>query len=231
MTLKSPHYIGVNTTKILCKPNCKDLTKVAESNKIVFATLAEAHAKNFIKCSKCFYKSSKILRDNLLKADCKSIMDTPIGQLTFLFHHNSLNQILFDNDKDLLAETKHIPLNNNYPSFQIVENLFTKYFQKEKVDFTNIPIKITGTSFQQQVFQGLSHIKYGNTISYKSFSEKYFQPSQLRAVSSQIGKNPLPIIFPCHRVIGSNNSLTGFLGGLDKKQKLLALEGNSNTWK
>lgn len=229
--LPSPSYIGIKSTKIVCKHNCRSLDRVSESNKIIFTNLDEAKLKHFVKCSTCFYKSSKILRDNLLSAEFKSIMATPIGNLIFLFNSNNLNYILFDNDKSLLEEAKHIPLNNNHLAYKKVENIFTKYFNKEKVDFSCIPVNIIGTSFQKEVFKALSNIQYGNTISYKDFTSRYFNPSQIRAVSSQIGKNPLPIIFPCHRVIGSDNSLTGFFGGIDIKRDLLVLEGNINTWK
>lgn len=226
----SLQYIGVKSTKIVCKNSCNNLGKVKPTNKVIFSSLAEAAAKNFTKCAKCFYKSSKILQENISTAEFKSVMATPIGKLTFLFKNNILTQILFDNDASLLAETNHIPTNNNHLVFQKVATLITKYFNQEKVDFSSIPVSLIGTSFQQEVFIALANIQYGETLSYQDFTKKYFKPLQLRAVSSQIGKNPLPIIFPCHRVIGANNSLTGFFGGIAKKRELLALEGHKNTW-
>lgn len=102
-----------------------------------------------------------------------------------------------------------------------------EYFAGLRQKFT-IPIKITGTVFQQKVLKELMKIPYGSTATYKDIAEKIGNPQGYRAVGMACNKNPLLIIVPCHRIIGSNNSLTGFALGIDVKQKLLNIESYKN---
>lgn len=89
----------------------------------------------------------------------------------------------------------------------------------------NLPLDLEGTEFQKKVWKELQKISYGKTISYKMLSEKIGNVKAIRAVGKANGENPVAIIVPCHRVIGSNGSLTGYASGLDIKEKLLLLEG------
>lgn len=95
--------------------------------------------------------------------------------------------------------------------------------QRSAFDF---PYELHGTDFQKKVWQSLCQIPYGETRSYKQLAEAIGSPKASRAVGAANGKNPIMIIVPCHRVIGNNGSLTGYAGGLDMKQRLLALEQN-----
>ena len=88
-----------------------------------------------------------------------------------------------------------------------------------------MPLNPAGTPFQQRVWHQLQAIPYGQTVSYGAIADGIGQPAASRAVGMANGKNPLTIIVPCHRVIGSNGKLTGYAGGLTRKQFLLALEG------
>ncbi|HEX7681652.1 MAG TPA: methylated-DNA--[protein]-cysteine S-methyltransferase, partial [Thermoanaerobaculia bacterium] len=88
----------------------------------------------------------------------------------------------------------------------------------------DLPLAPRGTEFQQSVWSALLEIPYGQTTTYSAIAEKISLPAAVRAVGAANGANPIPIIIPCHRVIGTNGSLTGFGGGLDVKRKLLALE-------
>ncbi len=97
------------------------------------------------------------------------------------------------------------------------------YFEG-KLQVFAVPCQPKGTSFQQQVWSVLQSIEWGTTLTYKAVANTLNKPSAARAVGTAIGKNPLPIFIPCHRVIGSNGSLTGFSGGIDIKQTLLTLE-------
>jgi methylated-DNA-[protein]-cysteine S-methyltransferase len=97
------------------------------------------------------------------------------------------------------------------------------YFAGERKDF-DLPLVVEGTDFQLRVWESLRTIPYGQTVSYLQLAERIGNPKAVRAVGLANGANPIPIIIPCHRVIGSNGSLTGFGGGLPTKQKLLALE-------
>jgi methylated-DNA-[protein]-cysteine S-methyltransferase len=98
-----------------------------------------------------------------------------------------------------------------------------EYFAGKRVDF-DLPLAPEGTSFQRAVWQRLREIPYGETISYGELAKRVGNPNASRAVGAANGSNPIPIVIPCHRVIGSNGKLTGFGGGLPTKEKLLALE-------
>ena len=97
------------------------------------------------------------------------------------------------------------------------------YFSGKTRTF-DISLRPVGTDFQERVWKALRSIKYGKTVSYGDIAKKIGNPKAVRAVGSAIGKNPLSIIVPCHRVIGSNGKLTGFAGGLKTKEYLLNLE-------
>ena len=98
-----------------------------------------------------------------------------------------------------------------------------EYFQGKRTTFS-LPFKLTGTPFQLAVWKELQNIPYGQTTSYKEIAQKINKPKAYRAVGMANNKNPLPIIIPCHRVIGSNGKLIGFAGGLKLKNYLLELE-------
>ena len=98
-----------------------------------------------------------------------------------------------------------------------------EYFAGGRQDF-DLPLAPEGTSFQRTVWQALTRIPYGETTSYSTLAQRIGKPQASRAVGLANGANPLPIVVPCHRVIGADGSLTGFGGGLDIKRKLLALE-------
>jgi methylated-DNA-[protein]-cysteine S-methyltransferase len=97
------------------------------------------------------------------------------------------------------------------------------YFASEREDF-DLPLAPEGTPFQLEVWRRLSEIPYGETISYGELARRIGNPQASRAVGLANGSNPIPIVIPCHRVIGSNGKLTGYGGGLPIKEKLLALE-------
>lgn len=99
-----------------------------------------------------------------------------------------------------------------------------EYFAGERRDF-DLPLSPRGTPFQRDVWRALQRIPYGATISYAALASGIGKPTATRAVGAANGRNPLPIVVPCHRVIGADGSLTGFGGGLPIKQFLLALEG------
>lgn len=98
-----------------------------------------------------------------------------------------------------------------------------EYFQGKRTTFS-LPFKLTGTPFQLAVWKELQNIPYGKTTSYKEITQKINKPKAYRAVGMANNKNPLPIIIPCHRVIGSNGKLIGYAGGLKLKNYLLELE-------
>jgi methylated-DNA-[protein]-cysteine S-methyltransferase len=92
----------------------------------------------------------------------------------------------------------------------------------------DLPLQLSGTDFQVQVLRELQQIPYGQTVSYGEIAKRIGRPKAMRAVGAANGRNPLPIIIPCHRVIGSSGDLTGFGGGLDTKEALLCLEAENS---
>lgn len=148
---------------------------------------------------------------------------TPIGTLLLIGHKTALTQISFpgtwqekDTSDYILDKSK----------FTRVTTQLDEYFRGERQQFT-VPLDLAGTPFQKQVWQQLSKIPYGSTTNYGEIATSINNPKGSRAVGMANGKNPIPIIIPCHRVIGKNGSLTGFGGGLDVKQQLLELEKNN----
>ncbi|SCY94761.1 methylated-DNA--[protein]-cysteine S-methyltransferase [Alkaliphilus peptidifermentans] len=124
-------------------------------------------------------------------------------------------------------------LNRYFPTFKLVMddeknsdyiNQITEYFQGNRTEFT-CPIHFIGTDFQVKVWKALMEIPYGETASYKEIAEKIGNPKAMRAVGMANNKNKLPIVVPCHRIIGANGKLVGYGGGLHIKEMLLKLEG------
>ena len=109
--------------------------------------------------------------------------------------------------------------------FLYVFKQLTEYFKRERKEF-KLNLEIVGTNFQKKVWDELKKIPYGATISYGELANRVGDKNKMRAVAAANGANPIPIIIPCHRVIGADGSLTGYGGGLDVKQKLLELEGS-----
>jgi methylated-DNA-[protein]-cysteine S-methyltransferase len=103
----------------------------------------------------------------------------------------------------------------------------TEYFAGERKDF-DLPLSLRGTEFQLLVLEELKTIPYGETTSYGDIAKRIGRPKAVRAVGAANGRNPIPIIVPCHRVIGSSGDLTGFGGGLDTKTALLRLEAENS---
>ncbi len=99
-----------------------------------------------------------------------------------------------------------------------------EYFRQERRTF-DLPSLMLGTSFQQTVWRALQDIPYGTTITYRELAKRIGNPAAVRAVGRANGTNPIPIVVPCHRVIGADGSLTGYGGGLERKKQLLTLEG------
>jgi methylated-DNA-[protein]-cysteine S-methyltransferase len=143
------------------------------------------------------------------------IIDTPIGPL----------HALIDDDGRLeeLGFREPLRQESRGDSAHVREEL-REYFAGKRRTFT-IPLAPKGTPFQLAVWNALLEIPYGDTISYSELAQRIGKPSAVRAVGAANGANPIPVIIPCHRVIGANGSLTGYGGGIERKQWLLALEG------
>ena len=147
--------------------------------------------------------------------------ESPVGQLLLTGDSSALHSVSFESSKR--AATPRPEWKQSESEFAQVIRQLEAYFRGELKEF-DLPLEMDGTEFQLRVWKALRTIPYGETISYAQLAEKIGNPKAVRAVGLANGCNPIPIIVPCHRVIGSDGSLTGFGGGLSTKQKLLDLE-------
>lgn len=148
---------------------------------------------------------------------------SPVGRLKLVASGNGLTAILWENDdpdRVRLGTTVDDP---DHPILIEAERQLSDYFAGVLKVFT-VPLDFQGTAFQKSVWHALLTIPFGETRSYGEIARQIGRPSAFRAVGAANGKNPISIIAPCHRVIGSTGALTGFAGGLDAKRHLLELE-------
>lgn len=156
-----------------------------------------------------------------------SWFDSPIGPLLLAGSVAGLKRVSF-------AEGRHSRIvapewQEDASAFGDVTDQLRSYFAGKRT-FFDLPLILEGTEFQKRVWTALQAIPYGETISYKELAERVGSPKGGRAVGAANGANPIPIIIPCHRVIGNDGSLTGFGGGLPLKKKLLQLESRQLTF-
>lgn len=147
-------------------------------------------------------------------------MQSPIGVIEIVGNSEGVSSILFKDDVSL-AISETIPKELNDVVTQLQE-----YFEGKRSTF-NMKISPKGTDFQKRVWNELLNIPFGKTLNYQQIANKLGDPKVIRAAASANGKNPISIIIPCHRVIGSDGSLTGYAGGLHRKKWLLEHE---NPW-
>ncbi|MEM7007971.1 MAG: methylated-DNA--[protein]-cysteine S-methyltransferase [Thermodesulfobacteriota bacterium] len=150
-------------------------------------------------------------------------MTSPVGKLTLVADEHNLCAICFPNQKPDKRKFPNLKKNENLRVLKSSVNQLSDYFAGKTQKF-DLPLRPVGTDFQENVWKALRSIKYGKTVSYGDIAKKIGNPKAVRAVGSAIGKNPLSIIVPCHRVIGANGKLTGFAGGLKTKEFLLNFE-------
>jgi methylated-DNA-[protein]-cysteine S-methyltransferase len=141
---------------------------------------------------------------------------SPLGQLKIECSHEQVTAVVFCNEESSAATNAH-------PLLQQCLQQLDEYFSGKRKEFS-LPLDQAGTPFQQKVWQLLLRIPFGKTLSYQQLSHQYGDLKAIRAVASANGKNNLAIIVPCHRVIGSNHTLTGYAGGLWRKKWLLEHE-------
>ena len=153
--------------------------------------------------------------------------ETPIGPMEIgVVDHESVSPkywyFEFMNESQL-SDHKN---SAKHPLLDLAELQLRQYFYEGRVDFSELIQYFSdyGTEFQKQVWQGLMEIPFGETRSYGELATALNNPKAVRAVGAANGKNPLAVVVPCHRVIGANGTLTGYAGGLDKKQWLLEFE-------
>jgi len=148
-------------------------------------------------------------------------LDTPIGELLLAGNDDALAMIGFP--KGSMRRDPEPDWIFNEKPLATARQQLTEYFAGTRKEF-DLPVALSGTEFQVSVLEALQEIPYGETVSYGEIARRIGRPKAVRAVGAANGRNPIPVVVPCHRVIGSSGDLTGFGGGLDTKEALLRLE-------
>ena len=151
-----------------------------------------------------------------------TIIDSPLGELTLVAHDGALAGLYF-------AEHTRRPPSSTFgvrdaTGFAAATEQLDEYFRGGRTEF-ELPLAPRGDAFQRRVWELLRRIPYGQTRSYGRLAAELGDPALARAVGAANGRNPISVIVPCHRVVGANGALTGYAGGLTRKQFLLDLEG------
>jgi methylated-DNA-[protein]-cysteine S-methyltransferase len=150
-----------------------------------------------------------------------TVVDSPVGPLTLVAVDGVLTGLYMDLQR-------HRPLDETFgapdptPFLEVIRQL-EEYFAAQRTDF-DLPLAFAGTPFQRRVWAALREIPYGETVTYGQLAERIGRPAAARAVGLANGRNPMGIIVPCHRVVGATGQLTGYAGGLERKQYLLEFE-------
>jgi methylated-DNA-[protein]-cysteine S-methyltransferase len=150
-------------------------------------------------------------------------MPSPVGELKLVASDKGLTAILWENDDPNRIRLGAMERADSHPVLQETVRQLQQYFAGTLKQFS-VPLDFVGTEFQKKVWAALLTIPFGETRSYADIATQVGSPKAVRAVGAANGKNPISIIAPCHRVIGSNGQLTGFAGGLEAKACLLGIE-------
>lgn len=152
-------------------------------------------------------------------------IDSPVGRLVLVAGDEGLVRILFANTEldDVGLSSAEVPEVDDDPVLAATATQLDEYFSGQRTVF-DLPLHLEGTGFQQEAWLALADIGYGETATYGEQAAAIGRQGAFRAVGAANGANPLPIVLPCHRVVGSDGSLTGFGGGIEVKRALLDLE-------
>jgi len=160
-------------------------------------------------------------------------IESPVEKLKLVASSNTLVAVLWEQECSNRVKLDAMSFYPQHPILIETERQLTEYFLSERTEF-DLPLQPDGTEFQKKVWQALRKIPFGQTRSYLELARAVGSSKAFRAVGIANGKNPLSIVVPCHRVVGSDGSLTGFAGGLQAKAALLALEAKAaatmNDW-
>lgn len=159
------------------------------------------------------------------------LIQSPIGRLTLIADEANLVAVLFEDDDIARVKVdgqkidlKTLKKNPQHAILNLCERQFAEYFAGKRVTF-DLPIRFTGTDLQMKVWKALTKIKPGQTKTYTQIAKDIKSEKAVRAVGTAIGRNPISLVVPCHRVIGSDGQLRGFAGGTSVKKFLLNHEG------
>lgn len=212
---------GCRMKKIYCRPGCPSARQTKPDNRIYFKSQEEARAKGYRACKVC--RPDGPFHETFSLTDYNS----PLGAYILVssrwgvvgLKNKERAQFFIDR-----WESEHISVKyDDAHHFELKEQL-DAYFAGQLRRFT-APLDLRGTPFQRHVWDILRMIPWGETRSYGQIAAELGRPGAARAVGRAVGTNPISIVVPCHRVIGTNGALTGYGGGLERKVVLLRLEG------
>lgn len=155
----------------------------------------------------------------------RAVIDSPLGPMTALSTARGLAALLFENDKHHPGPHEHVPRDEQDPFNLAARQWLGAYWRGEDPGLDGLTLDLHGTLFQRAVWQTLLLIPFGHTWTYGQVATHVGSGAVPRATGMAIGRNPVAVLVPCHRVIGANGSLTGYAGGLPRKERLLQHEG------
>ena len=163
----------------------------------------------------------------------KSIYNSPLGPITLVSDGENLIGLYLEGQVHFEQTIKdEVITRDDLSVFMLINNWLDKYFAGEAIEIGNLPLRLEGSPFRKSVWHILSKIPYGKLITYGDIAKEMAlltgkERMSAQAVGNAVGHNPISIIVPCHRVVGTSGKLTGYAGGLDLKIKLLEIEGHS----
>ena len=150
--------------------------------------------------------------------------DTPLGLLVAVAEDGALTGLYFHDEKHAIAIQPQWREEPNATPFPALARQLEEYFAGKRAAF-DVPLAAQGTDFQRRIWKEIARIPFGETITYAELAKRAGAAGSSRAAGAATGRNPISIIVPCHRVVGSDGSLTGYAGGLPRKTRLLEIEG------
>lgn len=149
---------------------------------------------------------------------------SPHGRMLLVATENGLSGVYFNRQKYFPSKQKEWRRDPGHAPLKQAKRELAEYFAGKRTRF-EVALDPDGTPFQRSVWKAIARVGFGRTITYGTLAAKAGRPGSARAAGAATGRNPIGIIVPCHRIVGSNGSLTGYAGGLNRKRALLALEG------
>ncbi len=218
---------GCRTTKIYCRPDCPPGRRTKPENRVYFGSRNEARSRGYRACKVCKPDHTFNVRETFFLSHYNS----PLGIYVLASSEKGIVCIKTEAQAPrymVLWESKGIEVQIDAERHLALGRQLDAYFERKLHRF-KILLDMRGTPFQREVWDLLWRIPFGKTRTYRDIAKALGRPNASRAVGRAVGSNPVAIVVPCHRVIGSDGSLTGYGGGLERKEALLELETFENS--
>jgi methylated-DNA-[protein]-cysteine S-methyltransferase len=212
-------FAAITTSGVYCRPGCPGRPK--RENRRFYPSAEAARRAGFRSCKRCHPDEAPVPARKILYTR----MSSPVGELLLVGDELWLRKVYMPNHRGGPSDASDWRRADQ--PFAAAREQLDEYFAGERRDF-DLPLAPEGTPFQQRVWSALGEIPYGETRTYGEIAEQIGRPRAARAVGLANGRNPISIIVPCHRVIGSDRSLTGYGAGVERKRQLLELEAHGS---